>query len=178
MLVAIPVNSNGYRKIVDVPQSANEDKGGCNSFLGHLKGRGLREVKLFISDKYMGLIDSLGEYSPEARCQRCPVQFYRNVFTVVPKGKVREVAAMLKAIHAQENREQALAKASYLQTGSRRKLARGHCPLRTEKKSAEVDGHYLVVLLVRCSPYLPTSPSAAVAPRCRKNVSIPSASSE
>jgi transposase-like protein len=39
------------------------------------------------------------------------VHFYRNVFTVVPRGKAREVTAMLKAIHAQEDREAALAKA-------------------------------------------------------------------
>jgi putative transposase len=39
------------------------------------------------------------------------VHFYRNVFSVVPKAKVREVAAMLKAIHAQEDRTEALKKA-------------------------------------------------------------------
>ncbi len=40
------------------------------------------------------------------------VHFYRNVFTAVPKGKAREVAAMLKAIHAQEDREEAGRKAA------------------------------------------------------------------
>jgi transposase-like protein len=35
------------------------------------------------------------------------VHFYRNVLTAVPKGKVREVVAMLKAIHAQEDAEAA-----------------------------------------------------------------------
>ena len=39
------------------------------------------------------------------------VHFYRNVFTVVPKGKVKHVAAMLKAIHAQEDLEAAREKA-------------------------------------------------------------------
>jgi transposase-like protein len=39
------------------------------------------------------------------------VHFYRNVFTAVPGGKVKEAAAMLKAIHAQEDREAARAKA-------------------------------------------------------------------
>ena len=39
------------------------------------------------------------------------VHFYRNVFTAVPKGKVKEVAAMLKAIHAQEDVAAARAKA-------------------------------------------------------------------
>ena len=40
------------------------------------------------------------------------VHFYRNVFTATPSGKVKEVAAMLKAIHAQEDKEAAQAKAA------------------------------------------------------------------
>jgi transposase-like protein len=39
------------------------------------------------------------------------VHFYRNVFTATPSGKVREVAAMLKAIHAQEDLASARQKA-------------------------------------------------------------------
>jgi len=35
------------------------------------------------------------------------VHFYRNVFSYVPHGKVKEVATMLKAIHAQENIKEA-----------------------------------------------------------------------
>jgi len=38
------------------------------------------------------------------------VQFYRNVYLVVPRGKIKLVAAMLKAIHAQEDKEAALYK--------------------------------------------------------------------
>jgi transposase-like protein len=49
----------------------------------------------------------LADFYPEAKWQRCVVHFYRNVFTVVPKTKVKEVAAMLKAIHAQEDRSAA-----------------------------------------------------------------------
>ena len=55
----------------------------------------------------MGLVESLTDFYPEAKWQRCVVHLYRNVFTVVPKGKVKEVSAMLKAIHAQEDREAA-----------------------------------------------------------------------
>jgi putative transposase len=35
------------------------------------------------------------------------VHFYRNVFSNVPKGRVADVARMLKAIHAQEDRRSA-----------------------------------------------------------------------
>ena len=45
------------------------------------------------------------------RYQLCIVHFFRNVFSVTPNKKVKEVAKMLKAIHAQENREVALEKA-------------------------------------------------------------------
>ena len=69
--------------------------------------RGLKGVQLVISDKCLGLVESIGEFYPKAKWQRCAVHFYRNVFRLVPKGKVKEVAAMLKAIHAQEDREAA-----------------------------------------------------------------------
>lgn len=111
VLVAIGVNREGYREILGVAEGAKEDKESWGSFLRYLKGRGLKGVELFISDKCLGLIESLGDFYPEAKWQRCMVHFYRNVFTMVPKGKVREVAAMLKAIHAQENREEAIRKA-------------------------------------------------------------------
>lgn len=45
-------------------------------------------------------MENLAEFYPEASWQRCVVHFYRNVWTAVPTGKVRVVAAMLKAIHA------------------------------------------------------------------------------
>jgi putative transposase len=40
------------------------------------------------------------------------VHFYRNVFSHVPAGKLREVALMLKAIHAQEDLQAAQRKAT------------------------------------------------------------------
>ncbi len=64
-----------------------------------------------ISDKCLGLVEVVGEFYPEAAWQRCMVHWYRNVMSVVPKGKVKEVMAMLKAIHAQEDRQAACQKA-------------------------------------------------------------------
>ena len=64
-----------------------------------------------MSDKCLGLVENLGDFYPEAKWQRCVVHFYRNVWTAVPTGKVKEVAAMLKAIHAQEDAKAAKEKA-------------------------------------------------------------------
>ena len=82
-----------------------------SDFLKNLRGRGLKGTELFVTDKCQGLVESVGEIFPEARWQRCVVHWYRNVLRTVPKTKWREVAAMLKAIHAQEDRAAALRKA-------------------------------------------------------------------
>jgi putative transposase len=111
LLVAIGVNQDGYREILGICEGAKEDKAGWSAFLKHLKERGLSGVELIISDACLGLVESATEVYPEAQWQRCVVHFYRNVFSHVPTTKVREVAHMLKAIHAQENREAAAKKA-------------------------------------------------------------------
>ena len=61
-------------------------------------------VQLIISDACRGLVEAAAELFPDAQWQRCVVHFYRNVFSNAPNNKVAEVARMLKAIHAQEDR--------------------------------------------------------------------------
>ena len=105
---------------------------GVNSDSGHLRGRrqggqvrlvgvpgrwqlvdrGLNGVQLIISDACRGLMESAAEYLPDAQWQCCMVHFYRNVFSHVPATRIREVSHMLKAIHAQENRDAADRKAA------------------------------------------------------------------
>jgi len=112
VLVAIGVGLDGHRVVLGVAEGAKEDKAGWSSFLRHLKERGLRGVRLIISDACLGLVESVAEYFPDAQWQRCVVHVYRNVMSHVPSTKVREVARMLKAIHAQEDREAARVKAA------------------------------------------------------------------
>jgi transposase-like protein len=54
----------------------------------------------------------------------CVVHFYRNVWTAVPSGKVKEVAAMLKAIHAQEDAKAAKEKACQIIQKLKRHVSR------------------------------------------------------
>src|SRR5262249_20504296 len=111
LLVAIAVNSEGYREILGIVEGAKEDKAGWSGFLKHLKERGLKGVRLIISDACLGLCESAAEYYPDAAWQRCVVHFYRNVFSHVPRPKMREVAAALKAIYAAEDVQAAREKA-------------------------------------------------------------------
>jgi transposase-like protein len=111
VLVEVGVGSDGYRQILGVQEGLKEDKSGWSGFLAHLKQRGLKGVRLVISDACLGLMESIADYYPEADWQRCVVHFYRNIFSHVPSDKVKQVTLMLKAIHAQESLEAAREKA-------------------------------------------------------------------
>ena len=111
VLVAIGVNSAGDREVIGCSEGYTESAESWREFFSWLKGRGLSGVRLVTGDKCAGMLGALEEVFPGARYQRCTVHFYRNVFSVVPKSKVKLVAKMLKAIHAQESKKAAREKA-------------------------------------------------------------------
>ena len=111
ILIAIGVNEDGYREVIGAMEGMKEDKASWTEFFKWLKSRGLTGVKLVIGDKCLGMLESIGEVYPEAKYQRCVVHFYRNMFSVVPRSKMKSVAKMLKAIHSQENKKAAREKA-------------------------------------------------------------------
>ena len=116
VLVAIAVYKDGYREVLGAAEGMKEDKASWVSFFQWLRGRGLEGVKLIVGDKCLGMLEAVGEVFPEAKYQRCVVHFYRNVFSVVPKSKVKNVAKMLKAIHAQESKKASREKAAAVVT--------------------------------------------------------------
>lgn len=111
ILIAIAVNEDGYREVIGASEGMKEDKESWRDFIKSLKERGLSGTQLFIGDKCLGLLEAIHEVFPSAKYQRCYVHFYWNVFSVTPRSKMKEVAAMLKAIHAQEDKEAAKEKA-------------------------------------------------------------------
>ena len=94
VLVAIGVNRAGFREILGVAEGTKEDTESWRAFWKYLKARGLKGVRMVISDKCLGLVESLAECYPEALWQRCMVHFYRNVFTAVRSTKVADVAVI------------------------------------------------------------------------------------
>ncbi len=64
VLVAIGVNTEGYRDVLGVCLGSREDGGSWTSFLRHLKERGLKGVRLVTSDKASGLVGLVGNFFP------------------------------------------------------------------------------------------------------------------
>ena len=107
VLIAIAVNEDGFREVLGAAEGMKEDKASWLNFFQWLKSRGLEGVRLVIGDKCLGLLEAAAEVYPEAKYQRCTVHFYRNVFSATPRSKMKIVAKMLKAIHAQEDKKAA-----------------------------------------------------------------------
>jgi putative transposase len=92
--VAIGVNGEGYREILGICEGAKDDKAGWSGFLKHLKERGIKGVRLIISDACMGLSENAAKFFPEGTWQRCIVHWYSNIFGHVPSTKLREIAVI------------------------------------------------------------------------------------
>ena len=67
LLMAIGVNSEGYREILGICEGAKKDMAGWSAFLKHLRGRGRCGVRLIISDACLGLSESAAEFFPDPR---------------------------------------------------------------------------------------------------------------
>lgn len=112
VLVAIGVSKDGCREIIGAAEGMKEDKESWRSFFVWLKERGLSGIRLIIGDKNLGMLETIPEVFPDVRYQRCTVHFYRNIFSVTPRNKMKSVSMMLKTIHAQESKAAAREKAA------------------------------------------------------------------
>jgi transposase-like protein len=100
VLVAIGVGADGFRQILGVAEGEKEDLEGWRGFLRHLKDRGLKGVRLIISDACRGLIEAAAEVFPKTDWQRCTA-IHAQEDRAAAQAKAKEVAARLKAMKLQ-----------------------------------------------------------------------------
>ena len=107
LVIAIGVRATGEREILGFEVGASEEAAFWQSFLRHLVARGLSGVQLVISDAHQGLKEAITTAFAGASWQRCRVHFMRNVLAHITKGNRSMVAAALRTIFAQPDRESA-----------------------------------------------------------------------
>ena len=100
-IIAVGVNTDGRREVLGVATGPSEAETFWKSFLRSLADRGLRGVKLVISDDHKGLRAAASRVF-HATMQRCRVHWMRNVLAHVPAKQRPGVVAMIKTIFAQE----------------------------------------------------------------------------
>jgi transposase-like protein len=109
VVVAYGVRADGVREVLGVDVTAGEHVVFWRTFLQSLVARGLHGVRLVISDAHPGLRQAIREVFVGAAWQRCRVHFMRNVLARVPKKAQAMVAATVRTIFEQPDRERARA---------------------------------------------------------------------
>jgi len=94
-IIAVAVNTDGRREIVGLHIGPSEAETFWSGFLKSLARRGLRGVKLVISDAHEGLKAAIRRVF-SAAWQRCHVHWMRNALAHVPKGQQSMVSAALR----------------------------------------------------------------------------------
>jgi putative transposase len=85
VLVAIGIDWQGRRRVIGVELANRESATSWKEFLAGLKERGLRGVRLVVSDSHEGLRQAVAEILTEAAWQRCYVHFLRNALDYLPR---------------------------------------------------------------------------------------------
>jgi putative transposase len=98
LLVCVGVDEEGFREVLAVEVAGSEKGAAYASLLRGLIDRGLRGVRLVISDDHEGIKAAVSGELPGAQWQRCAVHFERNVLSHVPKSEMSGVAEDLKAV--------------------------------------------------------------------------------
>jgi putative transposase len=106
VIIAVGVNTEGQREVLGMSIGASEAEAFWTNFLRSLARRGLRGVKLVISDDHEGLKAAVTKLL-KATWQRCRVHFMRNALVHVPKGQRQMVAALIRTVFAQQDEAEA-----------------------------------------------------------------------
>jgi putative transposase len=106
VIVAVAVNTDGQRQVLGMKVGASEAEPFWTEFLRSLTRRGLRGVRLVISDSHEGIKAAVGKVL-KATWQRCRVHFMRNALAYAPKAQRRMVSAAIATVFAQESAKDA-----------------------------------------------------------------------
>ena len=109
LLACVGVNEEGFREVLAVEVAGSEKGAAYASLLRGLIDRGLKGVRLAVSDDHEGIKTAVAGELAGVGWQRCVVHFERNVLSHVPASSMSEVAEALKAIFKVRREKTALA---------------------------------------------------------------------
>jgi transposase-like protein len=106
VIVAVGVNADGRREVLGMDIGPSEAETFWTDFLRKLRRRGLRGVKLVISDAHEGIKAAVAKVL-SATWQRCRVHFMRNALAHAGRSGRRVVSAFIATAFAQDDAEAA-----------------------------------------------------------------------
>lgn len=107
VLVGLGIDWEGRRQVIGVELANRESTNSWKDFLMELKKRGLRGVRLVVSDDHAGLRKAIAQVLPEALWQRCYVHFLRNAVDYLPRKAGDDCLVELRWLYDRRNVEEA-----------------------------------------------------------------------
>jgi putative transposase len=107
-VVAVGVTIEGERRVLGVDCGPSEDEAFWTRFLRSLVKRGLKGVRLVVSDAHEGLRSAIAKVLSDTQWQRCRVHFMRNLLSTVPRAAQETVAAFVRTIFYQPDHQSAM----------------------------------------------------------------------
>jgi transposase-like protein len=108
VLIAIGVNEEGHREILSISVSSSEAEVHWRTFFENLCKRGLKGVKLIISDDHKGLKNALAAIFSNIPWQRCYFHLAQNAQNYVPqKAMQEEIADAVREVFSETSLEDA-----------------------------------------------------------------------
>jgi len=104
-VIATAANAEGRREIVGFDIVTTEDTASWTEFLRSLVARGLGGVELVISDAHGGIKAAIAAVLSDASWQRCRTHFMANLASRLPKTSWPMVAALVRSIFEQPDRD-------------------------------------------------------------------------
>ena len=98
VLIVLGIDEDGRREILTVEVANTETEESYSRVFRDLKQRGLKGVRLVISDDHEGLRSAIDRYFQGAEWQRCQVHFLRNLLDLVPRKDKGKIAEEIKSI--------------------------------------------------------------------------------
>ncbi len=108
VIIAIGVNEDGYREILDIDIMHEESYATYKSFFEVLKDRGVEQVDLVISDGHRGIKKAASHSFTGSSWQLCTVHFKRNLMKIVPKKAWNEVLDHLSEVFRAKDIQEAI----------------------------------------------------------------------
>ena len=107
ILAVVGIAETGEREVLAFSVGDRENEQAWKDLLEDLKGRGVKEIGLWISDGNQAMLNAITKKFPTSARQRCVVHKMDNVLSYIPNKQQEQIKPELKALFYQKDRQAA-----------------------------------------------------------------------
>jgi len=107
ILAVVGISQSGEREVLAFGVGERENEQAWKDLLEELKGRGVEEIGLWVSDGNQAMLNAISKKFPDSARQRCVVHKMENVLSYIPTKQQEQIKPELRALFYQKDRQTA-----------------------------------------------------------------------